>query len=261
MSERRCYRFTYLFNESHRDREPHISQLRDGDAALFITNILTEMGYPYAGPIINYPAPPGVVSVPFDDSFLTEDDLILLTTRPPMDDDESSCRKTIRRSRTTLEEKIFTNPLRKWLKLSTRPGLILSEAAAGVSEEIARRKTMRFRQNYDASYQSYGSAKGWQRFKGRTPYTAAFLVYTRNAWPGGPAFLAAFGMGAIETLGWCYHLANNLQDLLCTTPFAMVEMETTPVEEHPSSLSFADSWKFTVLGTAPPEAKSPPRAA
>ena len=261
MSQRRCYRFAYL-TPCHKDRERYPFQLRDGDAALYLAVALAQRGYQYKGPIFNYPSE-GPDLTPFDDRFLRETDLILLTTRPPMDDRILGDKKGIPRSFTALEEKLFRGPLRAWFERCARSEVLLTSAAAGISGEIAKRQTIVFRQNGGAMYQSYGSpvTREWRRFKRRHPLTAAFLLYAEHAWPGGPAFLAAFGMGGTETLVWCCQLATRFPELLCTTPFAMAEMRTGALTERPTSMDFADSWEITILGAAAPTPERGPKRA
>src|SRR6185503_1494529 len=145
MSERRCFRFAYL-TPCHKDRERYPFQLRDGDAAAFLIEALIERGYRNAGPIVNYPAS-GPAVTPFDDRFLRESDLILLTTRPPMEDSEIGNKKSIPRSRTTLEEKLFEGPLRERFKTCARSEIVLKNETAAISPEIAKRQAIVFRQN------------------------------------------------------------------------------------------------------------------
>jgi hypothetical protein len=236
--------------------------MRDGDAALFLTDALVERGYRYAGPLFNYSSN-GPDLIPVKDDFLRETDLILLTTRPPIHDRAVGDKKGIPRSFTTLEEKLFQGPLRQWFEGCARSEILLTGATARISPEIAKRQTILFRQNGGAMYQSYGSpvTNEWQRFKMRHPLTATFLVYTPHAWPDGPALLAAFGMGGTETLVWCYQLATRFPHLLCTTPFAMAEMRTGARPERPESMDFADSWEVTILGMAKPAPASDPKQA
>jgi hypothetical protein len=262
MVQGRCFRFAYTM-PCHKDREHLPFQLRDGDAAAFLMGALIERGYRYGGLIINYPSK-GPDLIPFDDSFLAETDLILLTTRPPMNDGDLGERKGIPRSFTTLEDKLFAGPLRERFKKCARSEILLSNATAGISAEIAKRQAIEFRQNGGAMYQSYGSpiTRQWRRFKHLHSLTAAFLLFTEHAWPGGPALLAAFGMGGTETLVWCYQLATRFPHLLCKTGFAMAEMQTSPVTERPASMDFADSWEITILGAEEPAPlRGPNRAA
>ncbi len=264
MSERRCYRFAYLM-PGHKGREQPPFQLRDGDAALYLIDALGARGFRYGGPIINYPSERRVV-VPFDDGFLGENDLILMTTRPPMNDEDADDKKSIPRSYTQLEENLFTGPLGVYFRWCGRSEVILTSTAAEISPEIAKRRSLVFRQNGGAMYQSYSSpiTGKSRRFKGPETPTAAFLLYAEHAWPGGPALLAAFAMGGTETLVWCYQLATRYPHLLCTKPFVMAEMRTRTLPERPASMTFADSWEITIWGTAEPTAPpahGPKRAA
>jgi hypothetical protein len=261
MSKYRSLHFAYL-TSGHKDREQYPFQVRDSEAALYVSRPLTERGYPFGGSIFNYPSP-GPDLIPVDEGSFRETDLILLTTRPPMDDLDVSDRRFIPRSFTTLEDKLFQGPLRERFRRCARSEVLLTDATADVSEEIAKRQSIVFRQNGGATYQSYGSpvTREFRRFK-REPLTAAFLVYAEHAWPGGPGLLAAFGMGGMETLVWCYRLAKDFRHLLCTTPFVMAEMRTGALPERPVSMDFADSWEITILGVAAPmPARGPKQAA
>ena len=260
MLTRRCFRFAYL-TCSRKDRERYAFQLRDGEAALWIMQALAERGYRFAGPIVNYPSSRENPD-PCDGSFLREDDLIVLTTRPPMNDADIPDKKGIPRSYTPLEKALFDGPLSRHFLRCARSEVLLTDETAGISREIAHRQSMIFRQNGGAMYQSYGSPAGaWQKFKQPPPLTAAFLVYTEHAWPGGPALMAAFGMGGTETLVWCYQLASRFQDLLFTTPFAMVELKSPPAGPRPATITFADAWEVTILGVAQPGSTRGPIAA
>ena len=259
MPTRRCYRFGYL-TSSRRDREQSAFQLRDGDAATWLLQALWERGFRYAGPIVNYPS----IGRATDDPIFCETDLILLATRPPMHDRDIPDKKRIPRSYTPLERKLFDGPLSEHFKRCARSEVLLMDETASISAEIAARQSMLFRQNGGATYQSYGSpvTGEWRHFKAAHPLTAAFLLYAEHAWPGGPGLLAAFGMGGTETLVWCYLLATRFQDLLCTTPFAMAELEAPAASGRPTTIAFADTWKVTILGAAQPRpAHGPQRAA
>jgi hypothetical protein len=111
---------------------------------------------------------------------------------------------------------------------------------------------MTFYVNGSAGYQSFGSpiTDAWKHFK-KTPLTPVFLIYTPSAWPGGPAFLCAFGMGSIETFVWARLLSTQLADRLCTTPFLMGELRTCPVPQDSETTKHFDSWGFEILGEAP----------
>jgi hypothetical protein len=248
MMDRSTYfRFAYAM-PCHKDRELRPHQLRDTDSGLFLSEALVKSGYRYGGPIINYPSS-GPDLRPFDDRFLGETDLILLTTRPPMTDLEVGDRKSIRRSFTTLEDKVF-KALQTRFKSCARSEIVLQDATARISDEIAKRQSVVFRQNGGAAYQHHGSpyTGEWRRFKRAQPLTAVFLVFIPHAWRGGPALLAAFGMGGTETLVWCYQLATRFSHLLFTKSFVMGEMRTGRLHEPSTLKDFADSWETTILG-------------
>jgi len=259
MIQRRCFRFAYHM-PVRRGRQMYPFQMRDGDAALFLSHALAERGFRFHGPLFNFPAA-GPDPVPVDESFFRETDLILLSTRPPIDDCSVEGRPRMSRSFTTLEDKLFQT-VTQWLARCARTEILLTDDAARVSPEIAARQSMIFHRNCDARYQSYGSpvTGEWRHFK-TTPLTATFLLYAEHAWPGGPALLTAFGMGGTDTLVWCYLLATRFANLLCTTPFAMAEMRTGVWPERPESMSFADSWEVTVLGAAKLESSPWPNRA
>ena len=89
--------------------------------------------------------------------------------------------------------------------------------------------------------------------------TAAYLVHLPEVWAGGPALLAAFGMGGTETLGWARLLATRYSHLLCTEAFVMAEIDTGELPPEPHDLSFVDTWTVNML-TEVPERKEPARS-
>jgi hypothetical protein len=261
MSEHRCFRFAYTL-PYREDRKRFPFQMRDTDAATFLLRGVEERGYQLKEVIINYPSP-GPDLVPFDDGFLTESDLILLTTRPPMHDTHIGDRKSIARSYTTLEDKLFKGPLARHFAFLARSEVRLTDGTARIAPEIAKRQSSIYRQNGGATYHSYGSpiTREWRHFKKAAPLTAAFLVYAEHAWPGGPALLAAFGMGGTETLVWCHQLGNRLQHLLFSTSFAMAELRNPLLAARPTTSAFANAWEADILGFAEPKPRSGPRRA
>lgn len=259
MARRRLFWFGY-HRPSRRDREVHPSQMRDGEAALCLADALVDHGFRFESPICNYPSE-GPDLIPFDMDMFDETDLILLATRPPMHDKLIGDRRGMDRSFTVLEETLFQGPLRMHFERCARSEVLLTHETARISAEIAARQSMLFRQNGGAGYQSYGApcTRVWPRFERGETRSAAFLVYAEHAWPGGPAFLAAFGMGGTETLGWAYLLRTRFADLLCTTPFAMVELRPRG-PKLPQTLDFVESWDAELLGQAG-RPRSAPRVA
>lgn len=254
MHKRRLFRFAYQM-PCRSGRQAHPFQMRDGEAATYLSHAIAEHGYGFGKTIFNYPLP-GPENVPLkeiqDETYFRETDIIVLSTRPPMDDSDLGERRHIDRSFTWLEEKLFQQPLKHWIKYCTRPEVVLTNEAARVSPAIAARQSMMFYQHNGPWYRTVGSpiTRDWQDFKA-TPVTAAFLVYAEHAWPGGPAFLAAFSMGGTETLVWCYLLNTKFSHLLCSTPFVMAEMRARVLPDRPETMSFADSYEVTILGKAP----------
>ena len=247
----RLARFAYpLRRRKDRDLLPY--QLRDAEAAAHIIPLLCKMGRRYVGAIVNYPSP-GPDIIPYDLTVWNENDLLLLVTRPPMHDALYGTLHHIPRSFTQLEDTLFRGPLAHCFDECARHVARLTDEVAALSPEIAARQAMEFHQHNGASYQAYGSPRNrpFTRFTRRTPArSAAFLVYAEHAWPGGPALLAAFGMGGVETLVWIYHLTTRFPHLLCTTPFAMGEITYGPLTDGLDPMGFANKWDVRILGQA-----------
>jgi hypothetical protein len=233
-------------------RRTYSHLMRDCDAALYLIAELCGRGYRIGPTFFNFPRS-GLPLIPAGEHLLGAGDLLVATTRLPMDDLDVGGRRIVHRSYTTLEDKVLA-AMRRWFRTCARSEVVLTDAAAAVSPEIARRQTTLFRLNCDATYRTYGSAvrDEWTDFQGGEGLTAAFLVHT-EIWPGGPKLLATFGMGGIEGLVWCYKLATEYPHLLATTPFVMAELRAgeRPTTSH--TMEFADSWEIEILGIAPPD--------
>jgi hypothetical protein len=80
------YRLAYYSTPERRDREVLIHQLRDGDAALELVDVLRERGYRYGGLLLNYPGKPATAPRQVSATFKATD-LLVLTSRPPMHDE------------------------------------------------------------------------------------------------------------------------------------------------------------------------------
>src|SRR5262245_1632405 len=219
----RLFRMAYT-QRGRKDRELFPYQLRDGEAGLRLVSTLEKKGFTYVRPLINYPSK-GPELKPYDLGIFRSDDLILLCTRPPMDDHRWPSRYMIPRSFTVLEETLFEGPLRRWLHQCSRTVVQLSDEAASISSEIDACKSLEFHQHGGAAI---SGCNGVRVKPGPTQRSAVFLIYTEAAWPGGPAFLASFGMGGVDTLVWAYHLSTRFSDMLCTTPFALAEITYGP---------------------------------
>jgi hypothetical protein len=257
MPMKRYFRFSYQVPvKKGRPLLPH--QLRDGDAALELSEVLHRQGYEYGELLFNYPGERKRGSTAVDDSFLTPSDLLLLTTRPPLDDEDERPRKTVHRAHTTLENKVF-DALRLYFKWCTRSQIILSEHLLPTLPAAAVRKSnIQFRQHGGAAYDRYtGPGEDWHRPAPALRVTAAYLAYMEHAWEGGPTLLAAFAMGGTETLAWAHLLRTKFSHLVCSVPFAMAEITSTRPPARPTDLSFADEWVVEIL-TDLADAERPP---
>jgi hypothetical protein len=255
----RFFRVAYS-TSVRKGRQLQPSQTRDGEASMYIADIVRQFGYRYGGPLFQFPVIDGqgnpVKPKPRHDDgvpVLGPDDLLILNTRPPMDDIFVGDRRVIQRSHTEVENRLLADggPFRKWFARCARSELILSNDAASISAEIRQRQRMWFRQHGGAAYQSYSAlGGGWVYPKKSDAGTPAFLVYDEEAWPGGPKLLATFGMGGTATLVWACLLATRFPNLVFTTAFAMAELHGR-WPHRPGAMAFAESCDVTILGTAP----------
>jgi hypothetical protein len=262
----RWFRFVYYLSpKGNRPLGPH--QLRDGDAALFLAPVLERLGYVYGGPIFNYPnvgRPGALVHVDESELNLRQEDLLVLTTRPPLDDDKAVTKTRVLRSYTTLEEKLLMQGLRPHLSICSREQLVVANTYAEASPLVANRHNLQFRL-YDRGQQSGQDAPGgagsraaikrcvpdskatrpWKDSKLTT--SAVYMIYQKQGWPGGPGFLAAFGMGGTETLAWAYLLSTRFPHLVGARPFVMAEVVERALPDRPLNMDFADKWDVRPL--------------
>lgn len=251
----RFFRFAYYVSGGRLDRDLLAHQLRDGDAALFLHQVLHERGYEYAGPLFNYPcAQPALANnVPVDDSLLRADDLLLLTTRPPMDDDDDAVKCRVHRSHTTLEAKVFAC-LRRHLPRCSRSHVIVADIHARAFPEVAAMRNVLFRQKRGAPIHRIlpSGSNSWRQPPVGRAHTLAYLIHEDHAWPNGPGLLAAFGMCGTDTLLWSYFLAKRFPALIGSVPFAMAELVAPQkVPARPLSVDFAHEWQVRLLTTHP----------
>jgi len=256
MAIKRFYRFSY-FVQTQRDRDLLIHQLRDADASLKISGVLSNLGYRFGGLLFNYPANADR-TIPVDSSFLRPGDLLLLTTRPPLDDELDRTRSRLQRSHTTLEDKVFAC-LEQYFHHCSRAEVVLTKSLASrLPKQIAERREVVFRE--------YGGAF-CERYSGRTRRrhlltTITYMTFTPEAWPKGPGLLTVFGMGGPETLIWAHVLRTRFAHLVCSRSFVMAEMTEQVVPSGELDLSFSDRWQVNLLAEIPlDEVKGKPRAA
>lgn len=234
------YRFSY-HAPRERGREPQPHQLRDGDAALFLSPILRDRGYSYGGPIFNYPLASHdtpAVAEEVDATFLRPGDLIVLTTRPPLDDAYDRDRRPPMRSGTTLEERIFAK-LRHHFDKCSRSQVIVAEAHARAWPAVAPRRNMEF-----PVYRRH-----------HTHTTACYMTFDRHAWDGGPGLMSVFGMSGTDTLVWAHLLHARYSELVAKAPFVMALLSAAVPPSQPLSMSFATEWGVSILTEPPPRTR------
>jgi hypothetical protein len=248
--ERRLFRFAYPQPAQHGGVVlPHL--LRDADAAAFLHAPLAHLGFVYAEPIINYPCARADArdGVPFDDSFLRAGDLLVLTTRPPLDDEKDGVKCHVKRSYTTLEEKVFER-LRPHLTRCSRRQVIVSDALAHQFPGAAKFFNVDFKQSHGAPIRKFQSldSQAWQRPPPGSKQSLAYLIYEEHVWPGGPALLASFGLCGSDTLMWNCLLARRFSQLICSTPFAMALLTAPRRASLPSPPGdIAQGWEVSLL--------------
>ncbi len=252
LKKRRCFLNAY-FNQTREDRAVLPFQIRDVAAALALYDALKDLGFRYAGSILNPPAE-GTEIRPVDHSVFRPGDLIFQVTRPPKDDKEYGNKKGIPRSYSSLEQVILGpgGPMAEWFKTLTRKDIVLTPRALAVSPAIAARRTTEYLQYTSSRYKYTISADGEKRpWKKSDARTATFLVYCSELWKDGPSFLSCFGLSGLDTLIWCRVLATRFPHLLTTTPFCMAEIPTDCAPIDPMTTIFVDEWPAEILGTAP----------
>lgn len=252
MPGKRFYRFSYYGPPRDKDRELHIHQLRDGDAALELAAVLYQRGYQYGGLLLNYPPPQD--STPkrqpperaVDHSFLEPGDLLLLAGRPPLDDQWAGTRWKIARSHTDLEKKVFL-ALREYFQNCHRSEITLAERLVErLPQEAVVKRDIKFYLHHHPTYEEVDGHKYVPASRTEL-VTAAYLVCKREAWPGGPDLLCAFGMGGKETLLWSYFLRTRFAAWLGSREFVMAELKLKELDPHASDLRFAGEWEVTPL--------------
>ena len=244
----RYFRFVYL-NPPKEKREQRVHETRDADACLELTPVLALQDLVYGGLLLNFPRNPVVV----DSSFLGPRDLLIITTRPPLSDGHQKDRKIVLPSGTTLEKKIF-EVLTKYFWICARSHIALQPSLASLLPEPYKdRADAKFRQHNSAGYTEL---KKWgdlvYQVNPDPKLTAAYFVYTRETWPGGPGLVVAHGMAGTQTLGFNHLVGTTeLSRLLDSPVFAMVELKTPRVPHKPVDLSFTDEWRWDIILEVP----------
>ena len=233
---------------------PYIHLVRDGGAFAELSAVLITMGYGYGGLVLNLPSGQSFPTEEVDIPALTPADLLVLVTRPPLSDEEEDERRKVERSHTLLEDMVLSG-LDPFFEICSRSHVKLSRTlSAKLPKKLANRANILFTMYSNASVkkcQSYDSAE-WDEPDDEN-ITITYLAYTPMVWPKGPALLASFGIGGVETLIWNLLLRTQHSSLLeevlgCSQRrFIMGEM-TVPAETSPLPVLLrADSYELTLV--------------
>jgi len=233
-------------------------------------------GFRYAGPILNVSAkgftpkqhPEELNPAPLPT------DLLVCTTRPPVSDPQPEQEQNqpkrnaseeekraprprrIERSGTDIEQQVLSTIEKAFLKQCDRTTVTLADPLAhslcAKSSPLVNRTHLRYRPNASAMYDPKW-AKDTLRLLGlAAARNNGFLLYTPhiNLHEGegrGPGLLAMWGQAGVETLFWCYALANRFskEGLLHSIVseeseqlrFVLVEWPDFPMPQRPTSLS------------------------
>ena len=245
MPVRLVYPFAFLLRQHDLSRRVRAFQLRDGAATLEIVSALAAFGYAYGGLLLNYPPLPGedcgtLMKVPVEAG---PGDVITTTTRPPVyPEHETNEKKRVDLACTDLEDRV----VRAWdpfFELLIRPEMTLD---AELQDELLPgyedRRHIAFYQLEGSRYKDFGRKK----YKG-VPRTAAFLLRTRELWPGGPGYLGIFGMDGTTTLIWAHLLRTRHRRLLEEPGFVMAELAIGAIPARTPNLGFAQGWDAQII--------------
>lgn len=258
----RWFRFSY-YAAAIADRPLLPHQLRDGDAALFLAERLAELGFNYAGVILNHPhfgPPPAEAiqnSIEVEQLKLGPHDLLLLSTRPPIDDWDDGVPRPVQASCTVLERRIFTK-LKEHLQHCSRQEVKVADRRAQEWFEVSEKHHVLFDQNRRGAELGASIKKSkpfdhrrWEIPQAGAEQTLAYMIYEPHAWENGPGILNVFGLGGTETLAWAYLLSTrpNLRRLIGTESFVMAELTEKGKPQRPETLAFVDPWEVRLLTT------------
>jgi hypothetical protein len=226
-------------------RTPQVHMLRDGDAFAELLPVLLRGGYEYGGVEINFPTEESLKERRGLDarSRLTRGSLLVLNNRPPIGDEDVV--KKIRRSHSWLEDQLF-EVLGRFFEKCSRAEVGLSESLSNLlPENYQDRAKATFGLRSRAVYKQlarYGTPYGEPR---RYLRTAAYMIYQKEIWEGGPDLLCAFGLSGPLNLVWAYLLRTRYPEKLAFDrgKFLMAEIKTADFPAAPPTLSFADEWE------------------
>jgi hypothetical protein len=242
MNSRYVYPFAFLLRQHDLSRRLRAFQIRDGAATLEIVTALAHLGWEYGHLLLNFP--PHAATMNEQDLLDVHTpagpgDRIASTTRPPL----LECgKKQVSRGWTQLEAHVLNAWKPFFAQLNRHEILLATKLHDELAPGYENRRHIFFRTREGADYFELGPL----RYRGR-PRTAAFLLHTRELYPGGPGYIGIFGMDGTTTLIWAHMLRTRHRDLLATPGFVMAEIETGAIPLRTTDLGFARSWETKVI--------------
>jgi hypothetical protein len=225
-------------------------------AVVEIVQALRARGFEYGEPVLNMPPEALPESLCRDEdlykidlSFARPGDLLLQMTRPPLSDQDEGDRKKVLRGYTNVEKALF-NAWEEVFEVCSRKHVKLAAPIwAKLAQGFRDRKDIEFYESQAAPYKELNAldGKGWHPLKADSDRTAAFLLYVKEAWRGGPGFLGAFGMDGTSTLVWAYRLARDFAHLLLVPGFTFVEIECGEIPQRATDLTWAEDWHIEII--------------
>ena len=256
-----AHRFLFAAPRFHSDRALNIALTRDSEANSHLEHALMSHGFSSGVSILNFPRDQRRFDLlPFDYlfqvelPFLTEGDVLCQSTRPPLSDGHHNDNKKVEPSNSTLERATFFHWWRYFRRVSRSSVVFRDEVAKFLPAGYRNRHSMTFNQNEGCGYQ-FLQEPGRSKSK-RNPLgsvTVGFLLRVEEIVPGGPGFVAAWGMNAEATLAWCRMLRYQSSDLLAHRGLTMVELYPTQAPASPTTYSYMDDWKFDIVFETPGE--------
>lgn len=237
-------------------RAAKLHALRDADAGNFLLAALLREEDKF-GLEINAPADEALKEARAVEARkrMKKGDILLLNTRPPLTNEPGHNLSPILRSHTWLEDFLLDSILSQYFEKCSRGEVALSKTLAMLlPERYVDRAKVKFQLRATAFYKKrtrYGKEYG-QEIKSLR--TAAYLIYRREIWEGGPDLLCTFGLSGPMNLVWTCLLCSKYSSKLefCGRDrFLMAEITTVRIQDDPPSifpkspetLSFAHHWR------------------
>ena len=191
---------------------------------------------------------------------LSKNDIVVLPTRPPLDDKNS--KRHVERSSTPLEIKLLDECVRLlFLDRCSRKTVEVADAIETIFPDASEAFA-------NAQYQVNGGANFAKKWATKNigdnadDRTAGYLLFTPEAWPGGPRFLVLYGMSGPESVSLSYWLSTRFArqlETIVTSPdlhFAMAQWPVVAPPPRPGSFSYLDKVDVEIIvhATAKPAA-------